>query len=166
MSSKRLNSIRIILLLFWVISVLFSYYYFYNTYNKHAVQELGNKATIAAISLKDEILLEENDIERLLNLDFNDLLNDQSNIIFENKAREIMDVSDIKYIYVQMILPDEKVKYFVTEETKEYYSTPAGTPLKVIYYMDAVKDNQTRLDDTDGQWYSDDYRYTTLKDCC
>jgi diguanylate cyclase (GGDEF)-like protein len=75
-----------------------------------------------------------------------------------------MDVSDFKYIYVQMILPDEKVKYYVTEDTKDYYENQPGTPLNVIYYMDAVKDDQTRLDDTDGQWYSDEDRYTTLKD--
>lgn len=164
MNSKRINSIRLILLTTWVISVLFSYYYFYTTYNRHAVDELGSKATIAAISLKHQVNFEEEETERLISLDFIELLKDESNLSFEKKAREIMSVSDIKYIYVQKILPEEKVKYYVTEENAAYYGAPPGTPLNVIYYLDAVVDDETRLEDTEGNWYVDEDRYTVLKE--
>jgi diguanylate cyclase (GGDEF)-like protein len=149
--------------LFWVISVFVSYYFFYVTYSRHAIEELGNKAAIAAISLKHEVNFSEDEKERLFSLDFPTLLNDSSNVSFEEKAREIMSVSDIKYIYVQMILPEEKIKYYVTEENADYYGASPGTPLNVIYYLDAVVNNQTRMEDTEGNWYVDEDRYTVLK---
>lgn len=160
MNSKRINSIRLILLT----TFLFSYYYFYTTYNRHAVDELGSKATIAAISLKHQVNFEEEETERLISLDFIELLKDESNLSFEKKAREIMSVSDIKYIYVQKILPEEKVKYYVTEENAAYYGAPPGTPLNVIYYLDAVVDDETRLEDTEGNWYVDEALYLSKKE--
>lgn len=71
-----------------------------------------------------------------------------------------MGKSDIKYIYIEAPITEGQVKYRVQEGEEEIYCMPAGTPLDVIFLLDAVVSHEARIEDTDGQWYSDKDRYT------
>ena len=127
-------------------------------------RELGNKAMILAIDIAERLEMNSGEYERLLSLDFNQLLEDPANQDFEKKARAVMKYTDIKYIYLEAPLTNKQLKYQVEADEVSIYGKPQGTPLKVVYVLDAVINDQTRWDDTDGQWYTDKDRYTTMSD--
>lgn len=122
--------------------------------------ELGNKAMLVAMSIAQQQDISHEEFERLAALEFTELLEDPVNVQFENRTREIMGKSDIKYIYIEAPITEGQVKYRVQEGEEEIYCMPAGTPLDVIFLLDAVVSHEARIEDTDGQWYSDKDRYT------
>lgn len=149
-----------VLMIIWLISLfslsIFSYYKF----SSDLKNELGNQAMLIAIDIAERLSIEEKEIDRLLSLDFNQLLKDNINIEFEKKARAVMNYSNIKYIYFVSPIDDSRVKYVVEEGEEGIYSSPAGTPLNIVYLLDAVESQETRLKDTNGSWYVDKDRYT------
>lgn len=74
-----------VLMIIWLISLfslsIFSYYKF----SSDLKNELGNQAMLIAIDIAERLSIEEKEIDRLLSLDFNQLLKDNINIEFEKK---------------------------------------------------------------------------------
>lgn len=132
----------------------------YRIISSDAQKELGSKAMILAIDIAERLEMDSEEYERLLLLDFNQLLKDPANLDFEKNARAVMKYADIKYIYLEAPVAEENIKYFVETDESSIYKLPAGTPLNVVYLLDAVINDQSRWDDTDGQWYTDQDRYT------
>jgi|GEM_PF-1166085 len=154
----------IILFLIWIISVSFLAVYSAIHLSKSIYEELGKKSMLIAIDVAYELEEQRLDFARLKSLDFVDLLQDPENMDFERRMREVMTHSDIKYIYMETILDDKEVKYYVEPGEEEIYGAPAGTPLDVIYLLDAVKSHEIRMEDTDGKWYTDKDRYINIDD--
>ncbi|MFZ5967292.1 MAG: GGDEF domain-containing protein [Bacillota bacterium] len=125
-------------------------------------RELGNKAMVLAVDIAGWLDIDRAEFDRLASLEFNQLLKDPKNVSFENRARNIMAYSEIKYIYFEAPIGENQVKYQVEDEEQEIYGTEPGTPLNVIYLLDAVIDDETRLLDTDGKGYVDKDRYTVM----
>jgi hypothetical protein len=69
----------------------------YNTVSSDAKKALGNKAMVLAVDIAEHLDLDGQEYERLLSLDFDQLLKDPVNIEFEQKARAVMKYADIKY---------------------------------------------------------------------
>jgi len=134
----------------------------YNTVSSDAKKALGNKAMVLAVDIAEHLDLDGQEYERLLSLDFDQLLKDPVNIEFEQKARAVMKYADIKYIYLEAPVLDRPAKYRVEEGEEDIYGMPPGTPLNVVFLLDAVIDEKNRWDDTDGQWYKDKSRYTVF----
>lgn len=132
----------------------------YNILAKNLKSDLGNKAMILAIDITNWIDLDQAEYNRLLGLDFNTLLKDDTNTEFEKRAREVMQYAEIKYIYLRCPLKEEQVKYKVEEGEDKLYNMPVGTPLSDVYLLDAVVNDETRLADTGGKGYTDKSRYT------
>lgn len=125
--------------------------------------DLGNKAMVLAVDISHWLQLDRGTAEVLLAQDFNSLLENPVNREFEQRARNIMAHSEIKYIYLRAELPPEQVKYQVEAAEADVYKLPAGTPLSHVYVLDAVVDEATRLADTEGQGYTDKDRYTAAE---
>lgn len=123
-------------------------------------EDLGNKAMIMAIHVARTTSIDETEYQRLLKINYPDLLADSKNIEFEENARAVMKHSDIKYIYVLSKLSDDFIKYKVEPGEDSVYEKPVGTPLNYCYLLDAVVDVETRLKDKSGKWYQDKDRYT------
>lgn len=126
--------------------------------------KLGKEAMITARDVATFLELRQEDVDRLLSQDFNEVLTDYTNIKFEIKARHLMKSSDIKYIYLETLLPDNKVKYNVQKEEVDKYNKQEGTPLNVVYLLDAVVSDKVREEDTDGKGYTDKDRYTVANE--
>ncbi len=165
-SGKKTNPIIILqgLVILLVCGVALTEFYFIHEMKKNLLDSIGKRALSIAVVTAKDIQISNAEAERLIDLDFPDLLTDPVNVAFENDRREIMRYAHVKYIYVMRQLPPEQVKYAVGEEEEEYFGLPAGANLDTIYLLDAVIDNETRLEDTDGQWYTDKDRYTTLRE--
>ncbi len=125
-------------------------------------KELGKQAMVLAIDIAERLEMDSSEYERLLSLEFDELLKDPANIDFEKKARGVMKYTDIKYIYLQAQLDDTQVKYRVEPDETGIYSVTAGTPLNVVYLLDAVVNDKSRLGEDGGKAYSDKNRYTVL----
>lgn len=132
----------------------------YTVLLKNLKSDLGNKAMILAMDITNWLELDQAECDRLLELDFNDLLKDSTNVTFEKNARKVMQYAEIKYIYLRCQLNEKQVKYKVEPGEDEFYNVPVGTPLSDVYLLDAVVDDATRMRDTDGKWYTDKSRYT------
>lgn len=132
----------------------------YNILAKNLKADLGNKAMILAIDITNWLDMDQGEYDRLLGMDFNDLLKDSTNVEFEKKAREVMRHAEIKYVYLRCPLKADQVKYKVEPGEEAFYKVPVGTPLSDVYLLDAVVNDETRLADTGGKGYTDKSRYT------
>lgn len=126
-------------------------------------KELGNKVMVIAVTISQGIKIDPVEYERLMSLDFHQLLKDPVNMEFEKMTRSIMEYTDIKYIYLISTIPNQRVKYQVDVREEVKYGSPLGTPLNVIYLLDAVADDHIRFEDTRGMGYVDKDRYTVIE---
>lgn len=125
---------------------------------------IGKRAMSFSLVTSNELQLSNEETNRLIGLDFSELLLDKTNTIFEDYVRQFMRNSEVKYVYFLHQLNENQIKYYVDKDEEEYYGLPAGTPLDAIYLIDAVIDEDTRLEDTDYMGYIDKDRYTYLDD--
>jgi len=138
--------------------------FFINEMKRNFLDSIGKRAVSVAVVAARDIQISNAEVEYLISLDFLDLLNDPINVIFEDRSREIMGYSNVKYIYVMRKLSPEQVKYTITADKEDDFGQHAGSRLDTIYLMDAVIDLEARMEDTDGQWYTDEDRYTILRE--
>ncbi len=124
---------------------------------------LGNKALVLAVDITHWLDLDQQEYDRLLAMDFNAALADPYNQEFEKTAREVMELSEIKYVYLLSEIPKDQAKYKVESGEGEEYHAVTGTPLTGVYLLDAVLSEELRLEDTGGQGYTDKSRYTILR---
>ena len=158
--SKR-HIFFIALFVYLAVATLFSWFSYHKRIDD-AMRQFGERAMLLAVEFSDELSMDEKEYNRLLALDFVELLQDDTNKNFEMKARKVMQYSDIKYIYMFTVLPGDKVKYLVKQGEEAEYGKPAGTPLDLAYIIDAVKSDEIRMEDTDGKWYIDKDRYNVI----
>ncbi|MCQ1528971.1 GGDEF domain-containing protein [Lutispora saccharofermentans] len=155
-----LTKIFMVLPIIWICSIAALSFFTYNTLSNGIRNELGNKAMLLALDISQKLIIEENEVKRLLELDFNQLLKDPLNIKFEDAVRFVIKGSDIKYVYIEA--PLSKSKYIVERGEEEIYNAKAGTELSVVYLLDAAVSDAVRLEDTSGKGYEDKDRYTVM----
>ena len=158
---RKENRIYIFLILILLLMVVLSVFSI-NSMKQDYFNSIGRRAMSFSQITADKLQLENNEIDRLIELDFNQLLEDETNVTFENYVRKFMRSSEVKYVYLLHNLDESEVKYSVVEGEEDYYEIPLGTALDTIYLIDAVIDDETRLEDTDYQGYADKDRYTYL----
>jgi len=161
-TNKREKIIFTAAIIFYFVFVVLFGFFSYQTRMKDALCQFGDKAMLLAIKFADDLNMDEKEYQRLLSLDFTELLEDEANKSFEEAARNVMRHSEIKYIYMFSLLPDDKLKYRVEEGEEDIYEMPVNTPLNLVYVLDAVKSDEIRMDDTDGNWYVDKDRYNVV----
>lgn len=151
-----------IIILVWIASLTLLSIYSYSKVSGQIRSNLGNKAMFAAISVSNELEMDDEEYESIMDMDFEDALNTTKNLEFESKSRKYMESTDIKYIYVESLVPKDKLKYRVEPGEEEDFGVKAGTSLGAMYLLDAVKSEAIREEDTGGQGYSDKDRYDVL----
>ncbi|MCR1972591.1 GGDEF domain-containing protein [Clostridium sporogenes] len=158
---KKNIKIRVITYVVLVVILIES---FYLRISSDIQKDIGEKAILIAIDFAKDINIDKNEFNRLISLDLNQLIKDDTNIKFEYKARYLMKYLDIKYIYIMSVIPDSQVKYKVEKNEENLYNKSEGTPLKAIYLLDAViNDIERNKDMTYGNYLNKD-RYTIIND--
>lgn len=123
---------------------------------------IGRRAMTFSMVMTEQLNLSDDDVDTLKTLSFDALLQSEINTSFEAYVRRFMKPSEIKYVYLlHHLLPEERL-YQVQADEEDYYGLKSGTALNTIYLIDAVIDDATRLEDTEGQGYTDKDRYTYL----
>ncbi|APH16362.1 diguanylate cyclase domain protein [Clostridium sporogenes] len=158
---KKNTKIRVIT---YVVLVVILIEAFYLRISSDIQKDIGEKAILIATDFAKDINIDKNEFNRLISLDLNQLIKDDTNIKFEYKARYLMKYLDIKYIYIMSVIPDSQVKYKVEKDEESLYNKSEGTPLKDIYLLDAViNDIERNKDMTYGKYLNKD-RYTIIND--
>ncbi len=144
---KKYDNIRScfkILILLWVfIFIIVISYSNYRMYS-YVENEIGNNAITLGTYIANTVKLSNEDYLYLKSITFKELLDSEINKEFEKNIKKVMDISDIKYIYLISRLEEDEKKY-----GKE-----------VIYLLDAVYNIETRIDYAkDREYYEDIIRY-------
>lgn len=151
-----------IIILVWIASLTLLSIYSYSKVSGQIRSNLGNKAMFAAISVSNELEMDDKEYESILDMTFEDALNTVKNLEFESKSRKYMESTDIKYIYVESLVPKDKLKYRVEPGEQADFGVEAGTELEAVYLLDAVKSEEIRAEDKGADGYSDKDRYDVL----
>lgn len=157
---KRIHYVMIVNFLITVILLSYAT----STMKSDYFDAIGRRAMTFSMVMADHLKLSDRDLNNLVEMDFNDLLDSDINAEFESMVRRYMPAAEIKYVYVLHHLSPDDVKYHITADEASYYAAPEGTPLDTVYLIDAVIDENTRLEDTDYAGYVDHDRYTFLHD--
>ncbi|MDF2540660.1 MAG: putative diguanylate cyclase [Herbinix sp.] len=142
---------------------------FLNFYSYHrrvddALQILGEKALLIAISIEQGIKLDAKDKERLLALDLTSLQNDDFYAIFQEHTKELMQYDEIASIYLITKLKSEKVIYQVEQGEDKIYKEKVGTPLKVAYLLTSAQELDTYSKAVKGIGITEKDRYNVLNE--
>lgn len=125
---------------------------------KDTFSSLGRQAMSTAMILSDVFHLSSDEIDFLLNLDYDDLLDNPLHRDLEIQARKFMEMLDIQYIYVKM--PVENPQYFVEKTEEKLYDAQAGEPLDAVFLMDFTLTDEERYLDGGGRPFHNKSRFT------
>lgn len=149
----------VIIIMVWIVSLVILSVYSYVNVSRQIESNLGNKAMFAARSISNGLSLSDEEYETLADMEFKEVLNTEKNLEFEIRARKYMESTDIKYIYLESIIPESEARYSVEIGEEALFGVEAGTELTSMYLLDATKNEQIRVEDTNGLGYKDKYRY-------
>ncbi len=161
--------LKAILFITAAISYILLGIYVVNSITDNVTQEyyslLGDKALdiaeIAAVKFK----ISDEEVSELRNLQFMEILTHPANIRLNEIFKTDNFSEDLKYAYVMVKLEDNEVEHYVTEDSSEYFGAPAGTPLKILWLLDViVNDDQQKMSEEDSSYYDNIKRYSVLRD--
>jgi len=124
----------------------------------------ANKARELAVIVSKNYHITDAEVDEIKRLEFKDLLQHPANIRLAEVFGHDFNYDDIKYAYVQLMLEENEIKYFVTDEYEEFYGAKTGTPLNLLWLVDLVI-NRTpeELLAEDPTYYDDIKRYSYFR---
>jgi diguanylate cyclase (GGDEF)-like protein len=124
----------------------------------------ADKARELAVLVSKSYRITDAEIDEIKQLEFKDLLRHPANIRLAELFGNDFNFSDIKYSYVMVKLDENEIKYFVTDEYKDFYGAETGTPLNLLWLADLVV-NRTpeELLAEDPTYYDDIKRYSFFR---
>lgn len=118
---------------------------------------LGKSMAMLAVDFAQNLQLSNQDVADLKKVSYDDLIDHPLNKAFEKKARKVMALSNIRYIYVEVVLPASK--YQVEKGEESLYDATIVMNLNLIYLLDAVPNDEDRFLDGGTRPFDDKQRY-------
>lgn len=131
---------------------------------EETVELTASKAEAVASLVASNLNLGNDEYDHLLELQFNDVLSDQLNIIYEREIRSAVSDTSINHVYLISQVPDNRVVYRLNDDEAETFGFSAGEPMNYVYLLDAASSKQQRINDTDGLGYIDKDRYAAMNE--
>lgn len=133
LSSKTILICSIVYLIISIISIYFGFTIFADKY----YQAIGSEAQDIATVISKSIELSNDDVTRLKNIDYSTMFDsDPKNIELKTMIENSDFLADIRYIYLEMLLDEDEIKYYVTNETTDFFNAPTETPLNAMWLLD------------------------------
>jgi len=158
---------KAVYILFTVIYVIFGVVITNYTTNVMAEREFlifANKAKEFAVLVSRSYRITDAEVDEIKRLEFKELLNHPANIRLAQVFGHDLKFDEIKYAYVMVKLEESQIKYFVTDEYKEFYGAETGTPLNLLWLADFVVNlTPEELLAEDATYYDDIKRYSLFR---
>lgn len=111
----------------------------------------GNAAQNFAVLTASNIHLSNEQVQNLKGLSYTDLQGSAENQALENMMSNSSFTRKVDYAYVMMHLPEEEVKYQVTEENKALFDAELGTPLDIMWLLDVTVSEEEQAEMESGE---------------
>jgi diguanylate cyclase (GGDEF)-like protein len=144
---------------FWLGSVLLIVLLGAHLVRKEFEHNTGRNLMALATQLARHTALSPEQVAELSRLEFSELVHHPLNQDFERQARELMALTDIRYIYIETELAPPW-RYRVEPGEESLYGAPVGTGLDIQYLLDAQslpwnsKEGSTPVAEHDKDRYS------------
>ncbi len=159
------HKIRNILFGLGIVLYLVIGFYEVNRLSKQMAEDyytlLGSKASDLAKIASESLYITDKDVAELKTLSYEEMLDHPVNNQLESIFSSDNFSKELNCSYIEIILDDSEVKYWVTEETKDFYGAPVGSPLNLMWLID-VDINGKPIDSENP--YKDIYRYSFAKE--
>ena len=164
MFGKHEKIIYIICAVIYVIFGVIITNYATNVMSKREFSLFADKVRELAVLVSRSYQITDAEVDEIKQLEFKDILQHPANIRLAELFGHDYKFSDIKYAYIMVKLDQTEIKYFVTDEYKEFYGAETGTPLNLLWLVDLVFNlTQEELLAEDGTYYDDIKRYSFFR---
>jgi diguanylate cyclase (GGDEF)-like protein len=135
-----------------------------NVMAKREFSLFADKARELAVLVSRNYRITDAEIDEIKQLEFKDLLRHPANIRLAEIFGHDSGFDEIKYVYVMAKLDQTEIKYYVTDEYKNFYGAETGTPLNLLWLVDlVVHQTPEELLDEDPTYYDDIKRYSLFR---
>ncbi len=140
-----------------------------NTVTSWVTQEyytmLGTKALDIAKIAAEKFEITDQEVAELRELNFRETLNHPANQRLTQLFTEPGFSRDFKYAYLMVELTADEIKYYVTEETADYFEAEVGKPLDLLWLLDVIVNREEQVEvAAEADYYDDIHRYSYLRD--
>ncbi len=144
----------------WILTILAVTVVAFVSAQEGVREKLGSGVELLALNIAQNTTMTPAEVAALKSIEYDALVDNPINRAFEEKARVLMARSEIQYIYVEILLPE--TPYAVLEGEASIYEAREGSPLEVMYLLDAVPNEADRFLDEGMRPFADKSRYSIL----
>ena len=139
-------------------------YFQYRYMTDYQFQAMGDMAVYAAELAENTLDLTSQELRELEGLTFAQAMDHPATRRLQKMFVSAGPSDDVKYAYVIRAVPQDQVRYWVSEEDTDFYGLPTGTPLDHMWLLDViVNENEQVHVDSVEDYYRDKNRYTNAQ---
>ncbi|MDD3402160.1 MAG: GGDEF domain-containing protein [Hespellia sp.] len=143
---KGLISLGILLFVGFIVIAVLTFHQSNQKIEDGYLASEGNAAQNFAVLIAANIHLTNDEVNTLKNMSYTELQGSAQNYHLKKMTESLGATSKVDYAYVMMHLPEEDVKYEVTEENKSFFDAEIGTPLDILWLLDVTVNEEENAD--------------------
>ena len=158
MTGKFKKTIYILCAVIYVVFSVIITNYATNVMSEREYTLFADKARELAVLVSRNYRISDSEVDEIKQLKFKDILQHPANIRLAEVFGHDYNYGDIKYAYVLVKLEQTEIKYFVTDENKDFFRAETGTPLNLLWLVDLVFNRTPEELSADYETYYDDIK--------
>ena len=135
-TQRRFLYILLLLLITFVVVCLVMFQNSKNLINEGYLASEGSAAENFAVLTAANTKLTDEQVEALKNSTYEELMTSPENRQLASMMSNESFSRKVDYAYIMVLLPDDQVKYAVTEGNADRFDAPVGTPLNIMWLLD------------------------------
>lgn len=104
--------------------------------------DIGRRAQATAQVAANLVNIDPILVQEMRSLDILSARNHEAALEFKKKMAPLIKHNEVEYIYVEVKLPGNQVKYFINPLEEEEYGVPPGTPMDYFYVLTSEDENK------------------------
>ena len=141
---KRTNALIILLYIIFMLCIAFLSSAVQKKYETEIIGAFGERVVSLAKTIATQFSISEERVYELYEMDISTSIVQNDVIEFKEKVAKHLD-DEIQYVYFEVELPENKVKYNVLENEASDYGVPSGTALNYFYVY--TSEDESEYDD-------------------
>lgn len=105
------------------------------------VKDLGLRAQFTAQVASSLVEVNQDIVREMMSLDILSSRNHIQALEFKRRVEPLLKYNDIKYIYVEIKLQGNQIRYFVNPDEEKLFNEPPGTPMEYFYVLTSENEN-------------------------